>query len=235
MWNTRNTLGSVRWLGWSLGPYDHIENAYSVVFGWNKVYVHTHFNPFWMHGKLLRCRSDREMQAVLQSGFTLQVKLVVSNFGNPGPPSWSQQSTHWVMAGFEHPGKEQSSCSWRSQSKSIQGLWFLWMALREKGGEMCEFRMKSKMKWSVAVAVTHLVLRCEKEAWEQWVTFLGSVRNNVPEEFFCSAQTWGNSRGSYRSTCNCFACRGNQMLLTGDLVRCCGFSFPSILFVGSTS
>lgn len=61
------------------------------------------------------------------------------------------------------------------------------MALREKGGEMCEFRMKSKMKWSVAVAVTHLVLGCEKEAWEQWVT-LGSVRNSVPDEF-CSAQT----------------------------------------------
>lgn len=59
--------------------------------------------------------------------------------------------------------KEQNSRGWFSRSiiqgVIIQGLWFSWMALKENGEEFCDFRMESKMKWSMAVAVTYVVLK----------------------------------------------------------------------------
>lgn len=55
------------------------------------------FFPFWMREKLIRCQWDKELQVVLQSGFTLQAKLIISKFGNPRPPSSPQQCTHWAV------------------------------------------------------------------------------------------------------------------------------------------
>lgn len=72
-----------------------------------------------MHGKLIRCCSDKEMQAVLQSGFRQSQSSPILEI--------LEHQVHLsrvltAMAGYEHPGKSRAHAAPFSACDFVNGI-----------------------------------------------------------------------------------------------------------------
>lgn len=182
-----------------------------------------------------RCLSAKEIEPSLKCAFLLfclwqscssQVSSVQSY--------WCHFSNTLRSSGLGVNEQELKVTGWLSRSKVLQGLWFLWMALKEKDGRA--LISEWSQRWSGA---WQWPWPTYAEMWEggpRTAEGLACLPRHCWElsagwAFLLFQEDWGNSRGSSRQipVYLCFVLLSDQMLLTGNLVQNLWVSFPKYL------
>lgn len=163
---------------------------------------------WWKPAGVILLRKQNHLQSLLFT-FLLVAELLISNFQCLELLTPFREYTEKSWAGCKWIGKELKVTGWLSRSKFLQGLWFLWMALKEKGGRAVISEWSQRWSgawqwpwptyaemWEGGLRTTEGLACLPRQRWEL----------SAGWAFLLFQEDWGNSRGSSRQipVCLCF-------------------------------